>query len=179
MEDSVQLKNFFAVGLVKAINIIVVILNSAVAGAMFWMVVSRHFLPSSPMLWIEEMIILLALWLYFIGGASCSFSDGHVKGGFLDIWLNEKKQQLTRRLAGFCELGILTAYIWLATKYFIHLFNSNKSAIYLNLNKSYWALSVVVGLTLMSFFVVFHIISSFNHSKNDEAEEPSHDNHTI
>lgn len=175
MEYSTELNNGFAIRLVKIINIALVSVNTLVAFAMFWMVVSRHFLPSSPMLWIEEMIILLALWLYFIGGASCSFVDGHVKGGFLDIWLNEKNQRIVRLVAGICELVILLIYTVLATDYYIHLFNSRKSAIYLNLNKSYWELSVVVGLTLMAVFVVFHLISNFKHRKNSELEGEHND----
>ena len=129
----------------------------------------------SPMLWIEEMIILLALWLYFIGGASCSFGDAHVKGGFLDIWLDEKKQKTMRLAAGVCELVILMIYTWLAIDYYIYLFNSNKSAIYLDLNKSYWELSVVVGLILMAVFVVFHLASTFKHKTGSDMEGVRHD----
>ena len=175
MEGSVQLHNPFALKLVRVINIVLVALNTAVAGAMFWMVVSRHFLTSSPMLWIEEMIILLALWLYFIGGASCSFGDGHVKGGFLDIWLDEKKQRTMRLVAGFCELIILAVYTWLAADYYIYLFNSSKSAIYLDLNKSWWELSVVVGLILMAIFVVFHLTSTLGTKGSEEMEGVRHD----
>jgi len=179
MKDSARLTSPFAAKLVKIINIILIVLNTAVAGAMFWMVLSRHFLPSSPMLWIEEMIILLALWLYFIGGASCSFGEHHVKGGFLDIWLNEKQQRITRMIAGCCELVILIIYIFLAAKYYIYLFNSSKSAIYLDLNKSWWELSVVVGLSLMAIFVVFHLISTVKQNKKSAAiEEASHDDYT-
>lgn len=179
MEESIQLSNPFALRLVFVINIVLVTLNTAVAGAMFWMVLSRHFLPSSPMLWIEEMIILLALWLYFIGGASCSFGNGHVKGGFLDIWLSEKKQRTVRVIAGICELTILLIYTWLAIKYYIYLINSNKSAIYLDLNKSLWELSVVVGLILMAIFVVFHLAVNLKSKKRSEAEATPHDNNIV
>jgi len=175
MEYSTELKNGFAIRLVRVVNIALMVLNTLVAVAMFWMVVSRHFLPSSPMLWIEEMIILLALWLYFIGGVSCSFIDGHVKGGFLDIWLNEEKQRIVRLVAGICELVILLIYTVLATDYYIHLLHSRKAAIYLKLNKSYWELSVVVGLTLMAIFVVFHLISNFKNRKRAEMEGEHND----
>ncbi len=177
MVDSVQLNNFFATALVKVINFTVVVLNTAVAGAMFWMVVSRHFLPGSPMMWIEELIILLALWLYFMGGASCSYGDGHVRGGFLNIWLNEKQLKIADKIARFCEFSVLAIYGWLAAKYVIHLFNSTRSAIYLDLNKSYWALSVVVGLFLMAVFVIFHLAASFKPSKNMDMERLNNDNY--
>lgn len=177
MEDSAELNNLFTTVLVKVINFTVVVLNTAVAGAMFWMVFSRHVLPGSPMMWIEELIILLALWLYFLGGASCSHIDGHVQGGFLNIWLNDKQLRITSTIARFCELTVLVIYAWLAAKYVIHLFNSTRSAIHLDLNKSYWALSVVVGLFLMAVFVIFHLVASFKASKSTDMERLSHDNY--
>lgn len=156
METSDKITNPVVLKINKILNFFLIVVNTSVAFALFWMVFSRHFLPGSPMLWIEELVILVALWLYFFGAAASSFDNIHINGGFLDIWLNERNRHRMKIWATFCELFILLIYFGLALKYFIYLVNSNKTAVYLRINKSVWELSAVVGMGLMILFVIFH-----------------------
>jgi len=158
MENSNELTHPAAVMVNKILTVCLIVVNTAVALALFWMVLSRHFLPGSPMLWIEELVILVALWLYFLGGAASSFHNGHINGGFLDIWMGEKNRYRMKVAAMVLELVVLFIYFGLAVKYFIYLANSNKTAVYLRINKSVWELAAVVGLGLMIFFAIFHLV---------------------
>ena len=91
------------------------------------------------MMWIEELIILVALWLYFLGAAASSFENIHINGGFLDIWLSERNKHRLKVWATFCELVIVLIYFGLALKYFVYLVNSNKTAVYLRINvRCHW-----------------------------------------
>lgn len=142
--------------LLNVIKIGIFLFNLGLVTIVFVVVCSRYLIPGSPMVWIEEMSILLALWVYFLGSAYCTRFDCHIGGAFLDIWLSAKRMQQVKMVAIFIDFIIVVIFWVLSVKYFIFLINSAKSSLYLRINKSVWEASMVVGFLLMAIYLIRH-----------------------
>ncbi len=154
--------SFFDNLTVMGIRVSLFLFNLGLALIVFGVVCSRYLIPGSPMVWIEEMSVLLALWLYFIGAAHCTRNGSHIGGGFIDIWLTGRKLRIVKAIAIVIDFIIVVIFEILSIKYFIYLLGSNKSSLYLRMNKSVWEASMVVGFGLMAIFLIYHFYVAIN-----------------
>lgn len=134
------------------------ILNFGLAAVVFTVVCARFV--GSPLVWIEEMSILFALWLYFMGCIYCARNNSHIGGGFADIWFKGKKLRIIKSIALFIDLTVVSVFTILSVKYFIYLINSSKSSLYLRMNKSVWEAAMVVGFSMMVIYLIKHFYNS-------------------
>ena len=61
-------------------------------------VVLRYFFKAD-LLGYEEIIIILAMWLYFIGGSYASYTKSHINAEVVTLFLKIKLQKIIRLVA--------------------------------------------------------------------------------
>ena len=143
--------------IIRIIKLVMFACSTVIILVMFTLVLCRYVIPGAPMIWVEEIIILFALWLYFLGSAYATSRGEQIGGGFIDMWLSGVKLKIIRIIAKVIDLSVVALFLYLSVKYFIYLFNSSKSSLYLGINKSLWEASLVVGFTLMLIFITISI----------------------
>jgi len=67
-----------------------------------------------PLLWVEEVAITPAFWMYMTGAAYAAYDKSHIKVGVLDIAVKDPRRLLTWRfIASVVTLGFATLFlIW-------------------------------------------------------------------
>lgn len=63
----------------------IIVAGSAVAVMVFIQVLLRYVF-ASPLFGIEEMVCLIAMWLYFIGASYGAYERSHIKADLMHLW---------------------------------------------------------------------------------------------
>ena len=107
----------------------------------------------------DEIIMLFAFWLYFMGAAYGSFENSHIKADLLNVYIrNMRIKDGVGLLAQFCTVLVNTVVLLWATRYFALEIRrwglSTALKIPLVIPKS----SVFFGFLLMEFYHVFYLL---------------------
>ena len=131
---------------------------TALAVLMFIQVIMRYVL-SSPFVGIEEVSILLAVWIYFLGMGYATKMQEHIHGGILSLVVKDELVFKSVRLFGsvLCMIGACF-FGYFASKYALKEIDRGRSSIVMQWPRGIWSSSMVVGFTLM---VVYFCVQSF------------------
>lgn len=73
-----------------------------------------------PLLWVEELAVVPALWLYMMGAAYASFERSHIKVDIIEISIKSPRRQLLVKLiASLITLSLAMLFIWWGYQFFI------------------------------------------------------------
>lgn len=133
----------------------------AITGLVFISVIMRYILKVN-YVGLEEITIMAAFWVYFIGAAYCSYDESHISADLLTHFIPEgsfKRYFMAVRSA-------VTAFLFImATNYSFDLIqyaiNSNTRTISLKMPLQYMYISICTGLCLISFYSVYHMVLYF------------------
>ncbi len=144
------------------------------AGLMVVQVLLRYVFLS-PFLGIEEVAVLLGLWVYFLGLVYVTRTRGHISSGVLQLFI-ERAILLKLLEAVKLLLCIISSCIFLyfSINYVLQTFESGRSSTYLSWPMTIWVASMVFGfsLSLLLFFVHFYrLITGWNGPWEDGLEE--------
>lgn len=130
----------------------------ALAILMFTQVIFRYVL-SSPFVGIEEVSILLAVWIYFLGMGYATKSQEHIQGGILSLVVSDPIIFKTVRLFG-SVLCMIAACIfgYFACKYALKEIDRGRSSIVMQWPRWIWSSSMVVGFTMM---ILYFLLQSY------------------
>ena len=108
---------------------------------------------------LEEVTTLIAFWIYFIGGAKCSYDNTHISADLVSVMMPEN----TGKKIFVLIRSIITASLFLLATYFsfdlIEYAIINKTTtISLHMPMQYMYFSIPVGLILMSMYTIYHVV---------------------
>ncbi len=96
----------------------------------------------------EELGNLFALWAYYLGMALVSLRGGHITGGVLSIWLDDRRMAALR---GFYALICAALSAWFlieSLEYLQFILRFARKSTALRLPSAIWYSSLIVGLGL-------------------------------
>lgn len=124
-----------------------------------------------PLFGIEELLTFFTIWLYFLGGATASYTDAHIECGLVNaVCKNPKLVALSQSFANIC-CSVLSVYVlkW-AIPYAQYSVMMGKVSAVLQIPMSIGELIIPIGLVLMAVFTVCKTIISLIHLKDSFVE---------
>lgn len=129
-----------------------------VALGQFVQVITRYVFQV-PVMGLEETMLYPTVWLYILGAVNASRENTHIRANVLEIWLTTPRQH--RILAIIGEVISLIVGLWLlswAWEFTRYAWRIWKESPMLYIPTFYSDVALVVGLTLMMVYTVWHMI---------------------
>lgn len=119
-------------------------------------VVCRYILHIS-LYGMEEIIVLMAYWLYFIGGAYATATDGHIKADLVSVFVSsDRAKYVVRFIAKVVELIVTIAFCRWAFRYFLYTGIAKwPTTAGLHIPHIFMMIPIFIGYGLMAFLSVF------------------------
>jgi len=72
-----------------------------------------------PLLWVEEVAIVPAFWMYMTGAAYAAFERSHIKVDIVDIAIKSPRRRLIIKfIASLITLGLAMLFVWWGYNFF-------------------------------------------------------------
>ncbi len=150
--------SLFWIGLQRFLRIMMIVCSILSTGCMVYAVIWRYFFQGN-FYGSDEVIMLFAFWLYFMGAAYGSFENTHIKADLLQVYIhNLRTKDTVALIAQLLTVAVNTVILIWATEYFFSEIEkwglSTALKIPLIIPKS----SVFFGILLMEFYHVYYLI---------------------
>lgn len=109
--------------------------------------------------WLEEIITIAAIWMYFIGAVVGTEEESHVKGDLLSTYIRTPKLKKAHTVFINVYSAIVTSiFSYLLIKYTLWAAQVGMKTAYLRLPQVISQSAMAVGVVLMAFLFIFHSI---------------------
>ena len=137
-----------------------VFLTLSLTGMMAFAVFMRYVIDQSfPA--VEELSILVGLWLYFIAMVVVTRERGHLHGGILDLFdISPRNRALIKGFNDLVGLAVICFFGFYAFKYLFFVMKINRVSTNLSWPTALWVGAAIVGFTLMAGYKLRDL---FNH----------------
>ncbi|MBU3000949.1 TRAP transporter small permease subunit [Roseovarius nubinhibens] len=129
-----------------------------VALGQFVQVITRYVFQV-PVMGLEETMLYPTVWLYILGAVNASRENTHIRANVLEIWLTTPRQHRILAIVGeviSLIVGLwLLSWAWEFTRYAWRIWKESPT---LYIPTFYSDVALVVGLTLMMVYTVWHMI---------------------
>ena len=72
------------------LQIVVMVVGGSIVGILIFTEVFLRYVLGSPLFGIEELILFIGMWLYFMGASYGAFERTHIKAELINIWAKVK-----------------------------------------------------------------------------------------
>ncbi|MBY4678391.1 TRAP transporter small permease [Marinobacterium arenosum] len=156
-------------------------ISSLILAFVFFAVVILRYLFEADLFAYEEWVLMIAFWIYFLGGALGSYENTHVKADFLlSLIDNVRTKWLVVNFTILVEVLIgvvLTYWGWLMLAEELAAYPHWQTTTGLELPFVIPKLGIFVGFLLMTFYTALHLYSGLRDGPSPawEADEaPPH-----
>ena len=147
-----------------------------IAGALLIIImgisVFMRYVMNSTLFGSEEILALLAIWLYWIGGAYGSYEDSHISADMTDLLIrNEKfraKYKIFIRGLTVVICGVF-AY-WGVFKYGVLIVNQGARTTGLHIPLVTSRIALSIAFVLMFFYSIYHFVRSLHPLETEKGE---------
>lgn len=102
---------------------------------------------------VEEISILVGLWLYFISMVVVTRERGHLTGGILELLdLSVKSRLMIKRFNDLIGLCVICCFGFYATKYLLFIIKINRVSTNLGWPTALWVSAAIFGFTAMAIY---------------------------
>lgn len=169
------------VNIMLSIKHYILAISSLILAFVFFFVVILRYLFEADLFAYEEWVLMIAFWVYFLGGAIGSYENTHVKADFLlSIISNVRTKWIVVNITILIEVlvgAVLTWWGWLMLAEEINAYPSWQTTTGLELPFVIPKLGIFLGFALMTFYTALHLLSGLRDgpSASWEADEtPPH-----
>lgn len=128
---------------------------------MFAQVIMRYVLES-PFTGIEEVSILLAVWIYFLGMGYATREREHIHGGIVSLVVKDPYKVSIIRFAGSITCMIAACIFgYFACKYALKEIDRGRLSVNLRWPRGLWSASMIVGFVMMVGYFLLETINEF------------------
>ena len=147
--------------IVKIMRIAMVICSAATTGCILVAVVMRYILKSN-FYGSDEIILVFAFWLYFMGAAYSSYENSHIKADLLNMYIKNMhyKDMLNLVAQIFTVLVNVVLMVW-ACQFMLWAWEKNPLTTALKIPILIPRSAIFIGLALMLFYHVYYLIVNF------------------
>ena len=161
-------------GVDKFVSALISVAGIALTAVIFIVVIARYIFKTD-IFGSEEIILLLAWWLYFMGGIGASQEDSHIKADMVDVFVsNQFIIELTKGIAKALEAAI---FFFCAYLTFLMLkVNYVKMPVTTGLKIPYLVSQVpifigFIGMALFAvYWAVYYIVKAIDRKKGGAEE---------
>ena len=147
-------------GVLIAQKTLLVLASLTMAVVFFFVVVMRYGFQGDLFAY-EEWVLVIAFWLYFIGGAQGSWDDTHIKADFLSAFIaNSNMRWLLSLLTNALELFVLCVLTWWALIMVgedVAKYPQWPTTVAWKIPYTLPRLGICVGLALMTIYSLLHL----------------------
>ena len=157
--------------LLEIIMRVILIVTSILLVIIIGISVYMRYVMDSVFFGSDELLALLAIWLYWVGGAYGSYEHSHISADMTGLFIkNEKVLNIVRTVVKGVTVVITGVFAyWSIFEYFVN--NITSSAVTTALRIPYWCSrsALTVGLVLMFLYSVYHFVRAL-HPRKDGGE---------
>ncbi|MBB1485154.1 TRAP transporter small permease [Oceanospirillum sediminis] len=131
------------------------------AGLMFTQVIMRYVLES-PFTGIEEVSILLAVWVYFLGMGYATREREHIHGGIVSLMVKDPQKIAFIRFVGslICMIAACV-FGYFAYKYALKEITRGRVSTNMRWPRGLWSASMIVGFAMMVGYFLLETINEY------------------
>lgn len=147
--------------LVKVMRIAMIICSAASTGCILVAVVMRYILKSN-FYGSDEIILVFAFWLYFVGAAYGSYENSHIKADLLNMYIKNMHYKDMMNLAAQTLTVVINIVlmVW-ACQFMLWAFQKNPLTTALKIPILIPRSAIFIGLALMLFYHVYYLTVNF------------------
>lgn len=151
-------KNIVFKALLNVETVIMVITTILAAGIVFIGVVLRYVFKSN-FFGQEEVLCVVAMWLYWIGGVYGSYEDSHIKGDMLSSLFKSPKAKKIIKLITL-GISIVVTIVFAIWGWQYMAFNLKFKAVSTGLKIPLWysQIPLLIGFILMGLYTLFNFM---------------------
>jgi len=121
---------------------------------------------------IEEMIVIIAMWMYWTGGIVATAENAHIKGDMLDMFIKSRKVKKTVTLVAHClTVAGVGLFAWWGiewTQWNLQLGQRTPGLRWLMI----WSqIPLAISFVMMFLYSVYHLIREIFPIKDESAKE--------
>jgi len=110
-------------------------------------------------LWTEEVLFIIALWVFFIGGVLATEEESHIKGDMLgSLFKKPKKRKIFTTTVALYSAALSCVFLVWAIQYCMWQTDVGTLTTYLRLPKITSIYAIGVGAIFMAFLFIYHFI---------------------
>ena len=132
---------------------IFMLISGCIITLLVFIEVMLRYVFGSPLFGVEELIVLIAMWIYFIGASYGAYERSHIKAELIHTWVKSpKKVALVRSInSGITFILSLIMISWTYPFFIWSITQGGKSQALL-LPMYYFQSAIFVGAILMSLY---------------------------
>jgi len=138
----------------------------------FFLVVIMRYIFEADLFAYEEWILVIAFWMYFIGGAVGSYENSHIKADFLHTILKTARSKwILVNITLTLEViicGVLAYWAFLMIQEEVVAYPEWQRTSALQIPFVVPRLSIFVGLVFMTFYTLLHLYSGLRSGPSEE-----------
>ena len=147
----------------------IMIFTSLVIAAMILMSAIMRYVFHSDFYGMEEIVIILAFWLYFMGSSYAAYEDSHIKADLLSSMAKTKK---TKAILSAIKNVLSLLISLLVTKWCLGFIIWNikmnpKSPVY-GIPLLISQIPILISFVLMTIYIFTHLVNDVNELKNNK-----------
>jgi len=145
----------------KTFRAMMMLICLSLAGLMFAQVIMRYVLES-PFTGIEEMSILLAVWVYFLGMGYATREREHIHGGIVSLVVKDPQKIAFIRFVGslICMIAACV-FGYFAYKYALKEITRGRVSTNMRWPRGLWSASMIVGFAMMVGYFLLETINEY------------------
>lgn len=116
----------------------------------------------------EEIILLFAFWLYFIGASYGSFENSHIKADLMNMYIrNMRYKDGLNLIAQFLTTCVNLVFLVWAFQSLLWAMQKNPLTTALKIPIAIPKSAIFVGFLLMAFYHIYYLYDNFRHYRKD------------
>lgn len=136
--------------------------GGAVVGVLIFTEVFLRYVLGSPLFGIEELILFIGMWLYFIGASYGAYERSHIKAELINIWCtSERSLAIVRTIASVFTVILAVVLVTWTYPFFMWEMKKGGTSQALLLPKIICQSAVFVGSILMAFYFTLELVDNF------------------
>ena len=147
-----------------------IIIGGCVITILVFIEVMLRYVFESPLFGIEEMIVFIAMWLYFLGASLGAYDRTHIKADVIYVWVKTPRAMAIVSTINSIVTVVLAAIlsVW-SYDYIVFSFQRGGATPALRLPQVIAHMAVFVGAVLMTVYFFAELIDDF---RNAISEKP-------
>ncbi len=140
---------------------VMIVASAAVAILIFISVIMRYIFEKN-FSGMEELVVFVAFWIYFVGGIYGSYEGSHITADILSVFVhNELAKRIIALLRDGITFIILIAASYCCVELITYTAASGGSTSILKIPMMVIYLPIFVGIFMMTFYTFMHTIQDF------------------
>jgi len=143
------------------LQMFIMVAGGAVVGVLIFVEVFLRYVLGSPLFGIEELILFIGMWLYFMGAAYGAYERTHIKAELINIWFkDEKTLAILRAISGVFTVTLALILVSWTYPFFMWELARGGTSQALLLPKIVCQSAIFVGSILMAFYFIIELVDN-------------------